>query len=42
VTERQWELYRLSVVKEAPESPRKAAVITPRSDAKFILVLEIA
>jgi hypothetical protein len=27
MTERQWELYRLSVVKETPESPRKAAVI---------------
>ena len=27
VTERQWELYRLSVVEEWPESPHKAAVI---------------
>ena len=27
MTERQWELYRLSVVDEWPESPHKAAVI---------------
>jgi hypothetical protein len=27
MTERQWELYRLSVVEEWPESPYKAAVI---------------
>jgi hypothetical protein len=28
MTERQWELYRLSVVKEAPESPLTAALIS--------------
>ena len=27
MTERQWELYRLSVVEEWPESPHKAAVV---------------
>jgi len=27
MTEQQWELYRLSVVEEWPESPYKAAVI---------------
>jgi len=27
MTERQWELYRLSVVKEWQESPHKAAVV---------------
>jgi hypothetical protein len=28
MNERQWELYRLSVVKQAPESPLTAALIS--------------
>jgi hypothetical protein len=40
VTERQWELYRLSVVQEAPESPYKAAVIRAIKHRLMTLDLE--
>jgi len=40
MTERQWELYRLSVVKEAKESPHKAAVIRAIEHKLLTLDLE--
>ncbi len=40
MTERQWELYRLSVVKEAEETPHKAAVIRAIEHKLMTLDLE--
>jgi hypothetical protein len=40
MTERQWELYRLSVMKEAEESPHKAAVIRAIEHKLMTLDLE--
>ena len=40
MTERQWELYRLSVVEEWPESTHKAAVIGAIKHKLMILALE--
>jgi hypothetical protein len=40
MTERQWELYRLSVVEEWPESPHKAAVIGAIKHKLMILALQ--
>jgi hypothetical protein len=40
MTELQWELYRLSVVEEWPESPHKAAVIGAIKHKLMILALE--
>jgi len=40
MTERQWELYRLSVVEEWPESPHKAAVIRAIKHKLMILALQ--
>jgi hypothetical protein len=40
MTERQWELYRLSVVDEWPESPHKAAVIGAIKHKLMILALQ--
>ena len=40
MTERQWELYRLSVVEEWPESPHKAAVIGAIKHKLKILALQ--
>jgi hypothetical protein len=40
MTERQWELYRLSVVDEWPESPYKAAVIGAIKHKLMILALQ--
>jgi hypothetical protein len=40
MTERQWELYRLSVVDEWPESPYKAAVIGAIKHKLMILDLQ--
>jgi hypothetical protein len=40
MTERQWELYRLSVVAEWPESPHKAAVIAAIKHKLMILALQ--
>ena len=40
MTEREWELYRLSVVEEWQESPRKAAVIEAIKHKLMILALQ--
>ncbi len=40
MTERQWELYRLSVVEEWQESPHKAAVIGAIKYKLMILALQ--
>jgi hypothetical protein len=40
MTERQWELYRLSVVKEAPETPHTAALISAIEHKLMTLGLE--
>jgi hypothetical protein len=40
MTERQWELYRLSVVAEWPESPHKEAVIGAIKHKLMILALQ--
>ena len=40
MTERQWELYRLSVVEEWQESPYKAAVIGAIKHKLMILALQ--
>ena len=40
MTEQQWELYRLSVVEEWQESPRKAAVIEAIKHKLMILALQ--
>lgn len=40
MTERQWELYRLSVVDEWQESPHKAAVIGAIKHNLMILALQ--
>jgi hypothetical protein len=40
MTEQQWELYRLSVVEEWPESPRKTAVIGAIKYKLMILALQ--
>jgi hypothetical protein len=40
MTERQWELYRLSVVEEWQESPHKAAVIGAIKHKLMILALQ--
>lgn len=40
MTEQQWELYRLSVVEEWPESPYKAAVIEAIKHKLKILALQ--
>jgi hypothetical protein len=40
MTERQWELYRLSVVDEWQESPHKAAVIGAIEHKLMILALQ--
>jgi hypothetical protein len=40
MTERQWELYRLSVVDEWQESPHKAAVIGAIKHKLMILALQ--
>lgn len=40
MTERQWELYRLSVVVDWPESPRKEAVIEAIRHKLMILALQ--
>ena len=40
MTERQWELYRLSVVEEWQESPHKAAVIEAIKHKLMILALQ--
>jgi hypothetical protein len=40
MTERQWELYRLSVVEEWQESPHKAAVVEAIKHKLMILALQ--
>jgi hypothetical protein len=40
MTERQWELYRLSVVKQWQESPHKEAVIEAIKHKLMILALQ--
>ena len=40
MTEQQWELYRLTVVEEWPESPYKAAVIGAIKHKLMILALQ--
>ena len=40
MTERQWELYRISVVEEWQESPHKAAVIGAIKHKLMILALQ--
>jgi len=40
MTEQQWELYRLSVVEEWPESPYKEAVIEAIKHKLMILPLQ--
>jgi hypothetical protein len=40
MTERQWELYRLSVVEKWQESPHKAAVIEAIKHKLMILALQ--
>lgn len=40
MTERQWELYRLSVMQKAAESPHKAAVIRAIEHKLMTLDLE--
>jgi hypothetical protein len=40
MTERQWELYRLSVVEEWQESPHKAAVIGAIKHKLMVLALQ--
>jgi len=40
MTERQWELYRLSVVEEWPESTHKAAVVGAIKHKLMILALQ--
>ena len=40
MTERQWELYRLSVVEEWQESPHKAAVVEAIKHKLMILDLQ--
>ena len=40
MTERQWELYRLSVVEEWQESPYKAAVVGAIKHKLMILALQ--
>ena len=40
MTERQWELYRLSVVEEWQESPHKAAVLEAIKHKLMILALQ--
>jgi hypothetical protein len=40
MTEREWELYRLSVVEQWQESPHKAAVISAIKHKLMILALQ--
>jgi hypothetical protein len=40
MTEEQWELYRLNVVQEWPDSPHKAAVIAAIKHKLMILALQ--